>query len=623
MFTDFTNIPTDGAADQPTFSVYSDGQAIPSSISVSSLMVRLELNRIPTARLILFDGDPSEKDFKLSGAKFFRPGKTIEIKAGYRHDDVSIFEGVIIKHGLKARKTSAPELVVELKDPAIKMCLGRKNAYFADQTDRTIIEDIAGAYGLNVDGEDTSVEHPHMVQFNVSDWDFILSRAEKNALLVQVANGELQLLKPDLNQEPVLKAVYGTNIYAFDSEVDARNQYKDVLATSWDYSSQKIAPPDAASGGGLGGVAQGAASAAQSAAGQAVAAVSNVASAIGLDTSILDALDPISQEDLANVFGIEPYKMIHGGSLAEQELQAWVDALKLKSDLAFQRGRVLVQGTSDVKPGTVIELDGLGVNFKGKVFVTAVSHQINDTNWETDIQFGLCHEWFTHEADILDTPAGGLVPAVCGLQIGIVTQIEADPDSEFRVKVRMPIVNDADDGVWARWASLDAGEDRGVFFMPEVDDEVVLGFFNDDPRDPVVLGMLHSTKRKAPFTVTKDNTEKGFVTKSGIRLVFNDTDGKASITMETPDGHLISLTDEDKTIAITDISGNKIEMSDSGITIESVSDLNLTAQGNVNIEAQGNIASSATGNYTAEGTGGIDLSSSATASLSGAIVQIN
>lgn len=623
MSTDFINIPIDGNANAPAFTVYSNGQALPGSISVASLMVRTEVNRIPTARLVIFDGDPSEKDFKVSGAKYFRPGKTIEIKAGYDTEEVAIFTGLVVKHGLRARRSTAPELVVELKDAAVEMCLGRKNAYFSDQSDREIIEDITAAYGLTVSGEDTSVSHPHMVQYNSSDWDFVLSRAEKNALLVLVENGQFELVKPNLDQDAVAKVAYGTNILEFDTEVDARNQYEEILATSWDYSAQKIAPPDAASSGGVGSVAKGIASKAKEAAGEAVAAVSDVASAIGLDTSALDAIDPITQDDLAKVFGINPYHMIHGGNVPDQELQAWVEALQLKNDLAFRRGRVVVQGTSDIKPGKVVDLSGLGVNFKGKVFVSAVCHQINDQNWETDVQFGLCHEWFTSEQDILDTPAGGLVPAVCGLQVGIVTQLEDDPDGEFRVKVRMPILNDSDDGVWARWSSLDAGKDRGAFFLPEVDDEVVLGFFNDDPRDPVALGMLHSSTRKAPFSAVADNVEKGFVTKSGIKLVFDDTKDKSSILIETPGGQIISLTDEDKTIAIEDQSGNKMEMNEDGITIESAADLTLKAKGDLNLEATGDIASSATGQFTAEGTGGVDIASSGTAALSGAIVQIN
>jgi uncharacterized protein involved in type VI secretion and phage assembly len=89
---------------------------------------------------------------------------------------------------------------------------------------------------------------------------------------------------------------------------------------------------------------------------------------------------------------------------------------------------------------------------------------------------------------------------VQGLQFGLVTQIENDPDGEFRIQVRLPVIDLQSPGIWARVATLDAGQDRGTFFLPEIDDEVIVGFVNDDPRDAVVLGMLHRLPfRPAPI----------------------------------------------------------------------------------------------------------------------------
>ena len=84
-----------------------------------------------------------------------------------------------------------------------------------------------------------------------------------------------------------------------------------------------------------------------------------------------------------------------------------------------------------------------------------------------------------------------------------------DPDGEHRVRVKLPLVNNADDGVWARVASLDAGNDRGFFFRPEIGDEVVVGFFDDDPRRPVMLGMLHSSAKAAPLTRIRRQPREG------------------------------------------------------------------------------------------------------------------
>lgn len=97
--------------------------------------------------------------------------------------------------------------------------------------------------------------------------------------------------------------------------------------------------------------------------------------------------------------------------------------------------------------------------------------------------------------------ASGLLPAVKGLQIGVVVQLEQYPNGDDRVRVRMPLVDNEDNGVWARVATLDAGENRGSFFRPEMGDEVVLGFLNDDPRDPVILGMLNSSSETADMNL--------------------------------------------------------------------------------------------------------------------------
>ena len=83
------------------------------------------------------------------------------------------------------------------------------------------------------------------------------------------------------------------------------------------------------------------------------------------------------------------------------------------------------------------------------------------------------------------------------------------PDGEDRVQVRVPVINSQDDGLWARVATLDAGENRGSFFRPEIGDEVVLGFLNDDPRDPIILGMLNSSAKPAPITASIRLSRKG------------------------------------------------------------------------------------------------------------------
>ena len=200
--------------------------------------------------------------------------------------------------------------------------------------------------------------------------------------------------------------------------------------------------------------------------------------------------------------------------------------------MAKIQGRVRFQGTHLVKPGNLIELDGVGERFNGKVFVSAVRHQIANGNWLCDVQFGFNPEWFSERFDISHQEASGLFPAIKGLQVGLVTQLENDPDGEDRILVRLPIINHEEQGIWARVASLDAGDNRGAFFRPEIDDEVIVGFINDDPRQAIILGGLHSSSKPAPISASDDNHEKGFFTRSEMKILFDDD--KKEITIETP-----------------------------------------------------------------------------------------
>ena len=119
--------------------------------------------------------------------------------------------------------------------------------------------------------------------------------------------------------------------------------------------------------------------------------------------------------------------------------------------------------------------------------------------------------------------AAALLPAIQGLQNGVVKKIHEDPDGEFRIQVDVPVIAPTGDGIWARMSHFYATADAGCFFMPEVGDEVLLGFLNNDPRFAVILGMLYSSsKKKAPYKADQKNTYKAFVTKSQMKIEFED-----------------------------------------------------------------------------------------------------
>lgn len=580
-------IPIQADSDLPTFRLFSNGTELPETISIVSLIVIKAINKLPSARLVIDDGDMSKEEFELSSGTDFIPGAEIEIHAGYHGLESPIFKGIIIKHGIRFHGSKHSELRLDLRDVCVKTTIGNKNRYFEEASDSAIIEEILSEYSdIEYDIESTDLEHKEMVQYYSSDWDFILSRADVNGKYVFVDDGNLTIKAPDFSAEPLFVLAQGDNVYEFEAEMDARTQFAGTHAKSWDYTSQELIESE------------------------------------GEDPGITE-LGNLSTSDLSDVIGLENISMQHSGQVISEELQAWANAKYLKSLMSKIRGKVKIIGFSDIKPGDIIELESFGDRFNGTAYVSGISHVINsNTIWYTNIFFGLSDKWYMEEYDDLaEKQSSGLLPSINGLHYGIVTQIHEDPDGEARVKIKVPVISTESEGIWARIATLDAGNERGSFFRPEVDDEVLVGFINDDPRDPVIIGMLHSSALTSPIEPTEDNFEKGFITKEKLKLMFDDE--KKSITLETPNGNKVLLTDDEGSIVLEDENGNKIEMTSDGITIESAGALNLKApSGDVTIEGT-NITASASAQFKAEGSSGAEMSTSGQAVVKGSMVAIN
>ena len=115
----------------------------------------------------------------------------------------------------------------------------------------------------------------------------------------------------------------------------------------------------------------------------------------------------------------------------------------------------------------------------------------------------------------------------------------------------------------------------GIFFYPEVGDEVILGFINDDPRYAIILGSLYGKKNKPADTPKKENNIKSIVTSSKIRVEFNDED--KSIFIRTPGEQKITLDDKESILGLEDMNGNSMVFDKDGIHITSCKDINLKA----------------------------------------------
>jgi uncharacterized protein involved in type VI secretion and phage assembly len=150
---------------------------------------------------------------------------------------------------------------------------------------------------------------------------------------------------------------------------------------------------------------------------------------------------------------------------------------------------------------------------------------------------------------------------------------------------------------------------------------VVVGFLNGDPRHPVILGMLNSSANPAPLKAENANNQKGFITRSNIKFIFDDE--KKSIRVETPKGKKLVIDDGADSIIISDQNNNKIEMSAEGIAIESAGDISFkTSAGDFKVEAL-NVEHTANVKFSAKANAGAELQSGGQTVVKGAIVNIN
>ncbi|MGB0948872.1 MAG: type VI secretion system tip protein VgrG [Marinirhabdus sp.] len=576
-------IATPQPADLVTFTILIEGQEISEVYEIKNISIEKELNRIPFANIIFYDGEAASQDFNLSNEDLLLPGKKIEIKAGYHNDEETVFKGIIIKQGIKIRENTSV-LLVECRDEAVKMTLGKKSAYYYDAGDSEIIEEIISKYpALSHDVKATPYKHPELVQYAASDWDYVITRAQANGLVCNTENGKMTIAKPNINQEAIETVEFGATLLAFDAEMDARNQFNTITAYNWNPADQELVETEAND------------------------------PAINLNGNI-------APPELADVMEVQNLELKHGGNYDTTVVQQWSDAKASFQQLSKTRGRISFQGIVAAKPDTIIQLEGVGDRFSGKIYISAVRHEITDGNWVAHAEFGINPTWFSETYDISQLPASGMLPAINGLQIGVVSQLQDDPNNEDRILIKIPIVNNEEQGIWARVATLDAGENRGSFFRPEIGDEVLVGFINDDPNHAVVLGMLNSSAKPAPIVAEDDNHEKGFVTRSEMKFIFNDE--KKSITLETPAGKKIIIDEDAGSILIEDDNGNTVTIDSSGIALDSSSDINVKATGDLNMEAT-NINIAANANFKAEGNAGAEVSTSAVAVLKGSLVQIN
>ncbi len=516
-----------------------------------------------------------DDDFTMMDNSLFALGAQIEISMGSAKDPQStvIFKGEIT--ALEPEFSDDSVAVFVLRGYDVRHRLQKAHTQtFLNVTDSDIVKKLLQAAGIQVGKvEATTVVREHLFQDNQIDLALIQSLAQRNGYELTVTEaGKLDFCKPSTAAAIDLK--WRENLRSFRPRLSLAEQVGSVEVRSWDRLQKKAivttATPDAH---------------VPKIGGQALAAAKG------------------------SVYSASKFTETNVPVENQTEAQNLATALATQIGVGFAEAEGLAFGNAALKPGVRVKIGNIGTRFGGEYTLSSTRHVYSAYDGY-DTQFTIEG---TRPQQVSDLVAGtaerpttwqGVVPA-------IVTDT-VDPKKMNRVKVKFPTLNDTHTSTWAPLVAPGAGADRGIQWLPEVNDEVLVAFEAGDINHPYVLGGLWNGKDAPP---DKAAVSAG---KTSIRI------------MKTRVGHVLRMADEDsgaikKGIQIIDSSASNkiiIDTTTKKITIESAGDIEVKSTTNMTFTATGNVEIKGMA-VKVEAQSTLDLKATGPANLKGAVVNIN
>jgi phage protein D/phage baseplate assembly protein gpV len=490
--------------------------------------------------------------------------------------------------------------VVRGYDLSHRLCRGRRTRTFLDATDGDIVRRVAGDCGLELgEVDDDGAVHPHVGQVNLSDWEFLRARANERGREVAVVQGRLVWHAPvshdtapgplDDPQSPPqpLQLDLGTNLLRLSPRVTAAEQVSEVWVRGWDPETKQPVRGSA-------------------------------------KTSTVSASSGAHPGELADRFSAPPFLVADRPVRDEQEADAVAAAVAEQIAGAHAEMTGLALGDPKLLPGAAVSVSGASWPHDGDYVLSGARHRYDETGYHTEFTVsGRQERTLLGLASMGATKHGhrGSGRPWPGLVIGQVTDI-ADPDQRFRVKVAFPWLSDDYESWWARVAQPGAGDGRGLAWLPEVGDEVLVGFVHGDVRDPYVLGGLYNGTDHALLNDQLVDSGAGQVlrrvlgSRTGHRLVFSDDDQASQIQLGTGDGSATITLDSSNTKIVIDGSGQ--------VTIHAGGPLKLNSDGDLELNATGDLKlNSSSGQVKISGSTGASIDGGPQVSVSGTLIKLN
>jgi len=575
-------------SDIAKFDITVDGQALGDDIRVVAVHCWHAINRIGWAELHLADSNDKNNTLPTTNDSSLEPGKSLEIKLGRGAATTTVFKGSITGSRLSIGGGDM-HLVIEGRDDAYQMTLVPTTKVFQNQKDSEIASGILAGYSsLSASMIPTETEHDQVLQHQTTDWDFVLTRMSLQSQLISSCAGKVSSFKGTGTDCDKVKQTLDDTIIKFEAHTDSRRQKDSIDLMTWDLENQDTVTSSAS-------------------------------------TPDFEDQGSVKAKTLAAAASLSNSKVTLGsaGTVESEDATAQASAILFQSRVSKISCDIEIIGREDIFPGAVMTLSGFGDLYNGDVLVNEVEHYLEGGAWKTSIRTGVGRDWVMDK--LINVGDNDRFPErlLSQLHLGKVTKISEDPDSMTRAQVLLPLVFGAEaDPVWARVSSFSAGDSRGGFFMPNVGDEVLVGFVGANNLNPIIIGKLFSKNRKAPITPEDENNYvKGFYSDKNMKLEFNEE--KPSLEVSTPGGAKILLDDDEGSVSLEDQNGNSLKMDSSGITIKSASDYNVTATSGNITEKGMSVSLSGSQSLEASGSTSAELTSTGTTKVQGTMVQIN
>jgi phage protein D len=467
----------------------------------------------------------------------FQIGEKIEVcvEFGKSGGETVIFTGQVVE---RQPCYNFPLVSIKIRafDESHRLARGEHIRDFQNTTDSDIAKKIASETGLKPVGiESTTVVYPYVFQDNETNLAFLKKRAALIGFMAYVREGTLYFHKLKQSKEVQSLAWGQDGLTEFYSNTSSVQQPTEFEVRGWDPKRKEAVSAKTDTGKGH----------PEAKAADRVDAAQKGAKDIGKAKRLLSTTVRSDKQAMEMVKG-------EAGRWAGMHMQA----------------EGVSAGNPALSAGTSVTFSNLGEKFTGKFILTKATH-VWDSKKRYTTHFDVAAHSETAMAGLLNSSQSE--PRV-GFAIGIVTNND-DPEGWGRVKVKYPALSEEKESDWARVVSVGAGIERGIEFIPEINDEVLVGFEQGDIHCPYVLGGLWNGKdappKKTPDVVSGGKVERRIIrSRTGHIVILDDSTSSPSVTIKTKAGHKIVLDDKAPSITIEDKSGCFIKFDSNSKTIE-------------------------------------------------------